>query len=88
MLTDLKCSVPLLLLKTGWDSVDRLELFSTTATAEDIRWDSVDRLEMLDAIASAVTYTPPSSSVLLLSLSGRMVSEAKKRFMERVLAGF
>ena len=38
VLTDLKCSVPLLLLKTsGWDSVDRLELFSTTATAEDIR---------------------------------------------------
>ena len=38
MLTDLKCSVPLLLLKTsGWDSVDRLEMFITIATAEDIR---------------------------------------------------
>ena len=129
VLTDLKCSVPLLLLKTSrWDSADRLEMFSTTATAEDISmrqcwqtwnvqyhcycwrhhggtvltdlncsvpllllktsgWDSVDRLEMLDAIASAATYTPPSSSVLLLSLSGRMVSEAKKEEIHGESAG-
>ena len=67
-MTDLNCSVPLLLLKTSG-------------------WDSVDRLEMLDAIASAATYTPPSSPVLLLSLSGRMVSEAKKEEIHGESAG-
>ena len=42
---------------------------------------------MFDAIATAVTYTPPSSSVLLLSLSDRIVSEVKKEEIRGENAG-